>query len=171
VVTSTVGANWSSTAYSKKLWWWYLVDSEELSWWYCVRCTREGLPLNRQFFFSIFNYNCFLKKWSADPAPTPETASQTWFSRDAIYPRRFFRYTDIQKELFFINVFKGCQRVENQSKKQYMLTIATVFLNSPDSPLVYRRELYLAISSSPVTKTMYICLVRCTAICVGKENF
>jgi hypothetical protein len=37
--------------------------------------------------------------------------------------------------------------------------------------IVYRRELNLAISSSPVTKTMYICLVRRTAICVEKENF
>jgi hypothetical protein len=36
---------------------------------------------------------------------------------------------------------------------------------------LYRRELNLAISSSPVTKTMYLYLVRCTAICMGKENF
>jgi hypothetical protein len=36
---------------------------------------------------------------------------------------------------------------------------------------VYRRELNLAISSSPVTKTMYLCLVRCTAICMEKEIF
>ncbi len=43
-------------------------------------------------------------------------------------------------------------------------------VQTPGGYLLYRRELNLAISSSPVTKTMYICLVRRTAICVGKEN-
>ncbi len=47
-----------------------------------------------------------------------------------------------------------------------LLTPVTCRWTLPVSPVVVS-----AISSSPVTKTMYLHLVRCTAICVGKESF
>jgi hypothetical protein len=40
------------------------------------------------------------------PAPALETASHTWFSGDATHLRQFFHSRVIQKELFFINIFK-----------------------------------------------------------------
>jgi hypothetical protein len=71
-------------------------------------------------------------------------------------------------ELILIGYMRNEDELQNKksSAKRFQRSHDIIRLVIVVSPVVVS-----AISSSPVTKTMYIGLVRCTAICVGKENF